>query len=194
MITFKLNGVAMYLTRADVAYGTPQGHATPADLLSAGYVPAGDYVELLSRMHLAASQRATEAEALLNKARNWVTHRAFGHESATVEVLVDLLLETAAPPLSHTCTNTATTVDGQPLPPCPACLADPEKFTPLHGPLEHLEGRLNRDNQEAFLTRGELVAALRRVTDWQEEHPEGPSVHGPAAYALRVLTQELGKI
>lgn len=34
----------------------------------------------------------------------------------------------ATPVPQHTCTATTTTFDGRPPPPCPACLADPEKF------------------------------------------------------------------
>ena len=39
----------------------------------------------------------------------------------------------------HTCTATATTFDGKLPPPCPACLADPQKFGIIgHGPVEPL--------------------------------------------------------
>ncbi len=50
------------------------------------------------------------------------------------------LPEPVAEATQHTCINTATTIDGQPPPACPACLADPERFGIIgHTPIVPLD-------------------------------------------------------
>ena len=47
--------------------------------------------------------------------------------------------------------------------------------------------------EEAPLTRGELERMLRKVISRQVDQPEGPTVHGPASFALSLLADELAK-